>query len=155
MGRRQKKRLLDKGYLFVGVSPYIYLTRKKNDGFFYQTRESGEFVTRVYDDILYAIANASTRFPKHREEPHVRPLLLAVRCAPYVGSMSNGRVKAISYNEGPNGIEIDGKIELEDLVLILSEEDLRGVYPNASAEVIKTFKETFHQSSRASDGMFL
>ena len=128
------KEYLRNAHLFRGTTDIMFNLRK-DEGFYYGCAHNRQgYFTSTSLNPIYALICGISRCKDFNEWEHAKPLLMAIKPDKYLDSMREGL-------ERGKEIEILGKIDFKDIIIIDSLEKLLGFHPNATRRAIKLFQE--------------
>ena len=102
--------VIKKKYLFRGTNDFYFNLRKKQ-GFYYGITQNQELLTSTSTVLINAlIAGINRCNTMDCQQRNAKPVLLAINSLNYINSMQSGLE--------PEEIEIKGKINLNDIIVI-------------------------------------
>lgn len=141
MDGRTRDIILEQGYLYRGTNDFIFRQRKEKG--FYYGRKNSDYVTSTNIVLGYAMVAGFNRCKDSwLSQNNAKPILLAIDIQKYLDQMETGLEFA-----GPRAlnseIEISGKIDFDDVVVVDSLDRLLEVCPHAKQGEIDFFKREY------------
>jgi len=141
MDRETRDIILEQRYLYRGTNDFDFKQRQEKG--FYYGQKNGDYVTSTNIVLIYAmVAGVNRCKTAWYQQNNAKPILLAVDIQKYLDQMSLG-LEFMGPRALASEIEVSGKIDFNDIVVVDSLDRLLEVCPHARQGEIDFFKREY------------